>query len=124
MQKEITITVEMLGEEATVAMANRMAELIEERTGWVVSVGYPSAGTMFDDPDEQFEFDKLWQRCLKTLDSESIISLVEYATLHNKEISSVRQKALRGGFTSAKKIGRNWVIDRYEPYNDLRKKPE
>lgn len=45
-----------------------------------------------------------------------LISLAEYAQMHNKESSSVRQKALRGGFTTARKIGRNWVIDSDEPY--------
>lgn len=53
---------------------------------------------------------------------ENLISLVEYAELHKKEQSSVRQKALRGGFKTAKKIGRNWVIDKNEPYTDYRKK--
>lgn len=53
--------------------------------------------------------------------AEIIISLVDYAKLHGREISSVRQKALRGGFKTARKIGRNWVIDRDEPYHDYRR---
>jgi hypothetical protein len=51
-----------------------------------------------------------------------LISLVEYAAIHGKEQSSVRQKAERGGFQTARKIGRNWVIDSEEPYIDKRKK--
>jgi hypothetical protein len=51
-----------------------------------------------------------------------LISLTEYAKIHGKEQSSVRQKAERGGFQTARKIGRNWVIDRDEPYTDNRKK--
>jgi len=52
-----------------------------------------------------------------------LISIVEYAQKHGKEASTVRQKAERGGFKTARKIGRNWIIDSEEPYEDLRKKP-
>lgn len=54
--------------------------------------------------------------------TEELISLVEYAKLHDREISSVRRKASRGGFKTARKIGRNWVIDKNEPYTDNRVK--
>jgi len=53
---------------------------------------------------------------------DNLISLTEYAKMHGKETSTVRQKALRGGFKTARKIGRNWVIDRNEPYADGREK--
>lgn len=49
-----------------------------------------------------------------------LISLAEYAALHNRAAISVRQKARRGGFQTAKKIGRNWVIESDEPYEDNR----
>jgi hypothetical protein len=49
-----------------------------------------------------------------------LISLSEYAALHGKAAISVQQKARRGGFKTAKKIGRNWVIDSNEPYEDGR----
>jgi len=49
-----------------------------------------------------------------------LISLSEYAEKHGRNPVSVRQKAQRGGFTTAKKIGRNWVIDSDEEYSDLR----
>lgn len=52
----------------------------------------------------------------------NLISLAEYAKMHGKEESSVRKMALRGGFKTARKIGRNWVIDKNEPYIDRRKK--
>lgn len=51
-----------------------------------------------------------------------LISLDEYAKIHGKAPRSVRQKAKNGGFQTATKIGRNWVIDRGEPYIDRRKK--
>lgn len=51
----------------------------------------------------------------------SLISLAEYAAKHGKDPATVRQKALRGGFCTARKIGRNWVIEEDEPYTDLRK---
>lgn len=52
----------------------------------------------------------------------ALISLGEYAKAHNRAPASVRQMALRGSFTTAIKIGRNWVIDSDEPYPDHRRK--
>lgn len=49
-----------------------------------------------------------------------MISLKEYAQKHGKHPVSVRQKAARGGFMTAKKIGRDWLIDEDEPYEDNR----
>jgi len=51
---------------------------------------------------------------------EKLISIAEYAKLHGKAVITVRQKAARGGFKTAQKIGRNWVIDADEPYEDER----
>ena len=48
------------------------------------------------------------------------ISLKEYAEKHGKHPVSVRQKAQRGGFKTAEKIGRDWLIDPDEPYIDER----
>ncbi len=53
---------------------------------------------------------------------EELISLAEYAKLHHRALATVRQKVLRGGFKTARKIGRNWVIDKNEPYIDGRVK--
>ena len=50
------------------------------------------------------------------------ITLKEYALLHKRNPATVRQKAIRGGFKTAEKIGRDWFIDKEEPYSDLRKK--
>lgn len=52
----------------------------------------------------------------------SLISLAEYASIHGKNPATVRQKAGRKGFKTARKIGRNWVIDSEEPYSDNRQK--
>ena len=49
-----------------------------------------------------------------------LISLTEYAAMHDREESTIRKKCLRGGFKTARKIGRNWVIDSEEPMTDLR----
>ena len=54
----------------------------------------------------------------------NLISLAEYAALHGRAAISVQQKARRGGFCTARKIGRNWVIDADEPYKDNRRGPE
>lgn len=51
-----------------------------------------------------------------------LISLAEYAHKHGRDPDTVRQMALRGGFQTARKIGRNWVIDDQEKYPDHRKK--
>lgn len=50
-----------------------------------------------------------------------LISLVEYAKIHGRDPATARQMALRGGFKTARKIGRNWVIEDNEPYPDRRK---
>ena len=50
-----------------------------------------------------------------------LISLVEYAKIHGRDPATARQMALRGGFKTARKIGRNWVIEDSEPYPDRRK---
>lgn len=51
-----------------------------------------------------------------------LISLAEYARQHGREPVSARQMAQRGGFQTARKIGRDWVIDDQEPYPDHRVK--
>ncbi len=51
-----------------------------------------------------------------------LISLPEYAKRHGKDPATARQMALRGGFKTAKKIGRNWVIDDAETWPDGRVK--
>ena len=53
---------------------------------------------------------------------DNLVSLAEYARMHGKAYRTVRQKAELGNFRTARKIGRNWVIDRDEPYIDYRKK--
>lgn len=52
----------------------------------------------------------------------ALISFAEYAQKHGKHPDTIRQMALRGGFTTARKIGRNWVIEEDEPYPDKRVK--
>lgn len=53
-----------------------------------------------------------------------LISIAEYAQLHDRNPYTVQQKCARGGFKTAKKIGRNWVIDSEEPYGDNRRGPK
>lgn len=52
----------------------------------------------------------------------ALISLAEYAAIHGRDPATVRQKALRGNFKTARKIGRNWLIDSEEEYIDGRKR--
>ncbi len=49
-----------------------------------------------------------------------LISLPDYAAMHGKNPANARQMALRGSFQTARKIGRNWVIDSEEPWPDRR----
>jgi hypothetical protein len=60
--------------------------------------------------------------CPRKGDTDDYIGLAEYARMHGVAPATARQKALRGGFKTAKKLGRDWVISRSEPYSDLRKK--
>lgn len=55
-------------------------------------------------------------------EKEELISLAEYAKLKGINPATVRQRALRGAYQTAKKIGRNWVIDKNEPHMDHRVK--
>ena len=45
-----------------------------------------------------------------------LISLVDYAYLHNKSGDTLRRMAERGKLKTAQKIGRNWVVDSEEAY--------
>ena len=49
-----------------------------------------------------------------------LISLTEYANANGRNPATARQMALRGGFETARKIGRNWVIEDTEPWPDRR----
>lgn len=51
-----------------------------------------------------------------------LISLKEYAERNGKDPATARQMALRGGFKTAQKIGRDWLIDDQEAYPDSRVK--
>ena len=50
----------------------------------------------------------------------ALITIKAYAERHGKNPVNVRQKALRGGFQTAQKIGRDWLIDEDEPFVDRR----
>lgn len=52
--------------------------------------------------------------------SEEWISLVEYARINGIDPATVRQRVNRGAYRTARKIGRNWVIDKNEPHVDHR----
>jgi hypothetical protein len=52
--------------------------------------------------------------------NEELISLAEYAEMHGVTQNDIKKKCLRGGFATARKIGRNWVIDKNEPFVDNR----
>ena len=51
-----------------------------------------------------------------------LISLVGYAQAHDRDPANARQMAARGSFQTARKIGRNWVIEDTEPWPDRRVK--
>jgi hypothetical protein len=45
-----------------------------------------------------------------------LISLSEYAKIHEKSGDTIRRFAERGALKTATKIGRNWVVDSDEEY--------
>ena len=51
-----------------------------------------------------------------------LISLVEWAKSHGIDPATARQRAGRGAFETARKIGRNWVIDKNEELVDHRRR--
>lgn len=50
----------------------------------------------------------------------SLITCREYAERNGLSPTSVRHKCMRGGFKTAKKIGRDWLIDEHEVNVDHR----
>ena len=50
----------------------------------------------------------------------AMIFLRDYAKKHGKTTDAMRQKAIRGNFKTAKKFGRDWLIDENEPLIDQR----
>ena len=50
------------------------------------------------------------------------ITLTEYARRHGRALATVRQEAYRGGFKTARRVGRDWLIDEDEPLVDNRRK--
>ncbi len=51
-----------------------------------------------------------------------LVSLSEYAKMHDRSNDTIRRMAEHGVFPSAKKIGRNWVIEKEEPYPVMKHK--
>lgn len=55
---------------------------------------------------------------------EDYITLKEWAQAHGIDPATARQRALRGSFQTAKKIGDLWLIKKDEPLVDHRRKRE
>ena len=51
---------------------------------------------------------------------EVLISLTEYAKLNGLDRSTVVQRAMRGSYKTARKVGNTYVIDKNEPHVDHR----
>ena len=52
----------------------------------------------------------------------AMIPLTQYAAMHGKAEVTARQMARRGGLRTARKLGRNWIVDSQEPYPDRRRR--
>lgn len=48
------------------------------------------------------------------------ITLKEYALNHNIDPATARQRAIRGAYKTAEKVGRDWLIDADEEHIDGR----
>lgn len=59
---------------------------------------------------------------LSNVEDGDLISLAEWADLNGISPETARQRAIRGAFKTAVKIGRNWLISSAEPLVDHRKK--
>ena len=53
-------------------------------------------------------------------DIDNYVSVAEYASIHNLDKEAVKKRCQRGSLKSARKIGRNWVIDKTEQPVDKR----
>ena len=56
------------------------------------------------------------------MDTYNLVSLAQWAEEHGINPATARQRAERGAFRTARKIGRNWAISRDEPLVDHRRK--
>ena len=52
--------------------------------------------------------------------SEELVSITEYAKMQGLTRDTVLQRAKRGAYKTARKIGNNWVLDKNEPHIDHR----
>ena len=52
----------------------------------------------------------------------AMIPLTQYAAMHGKAEVTARQMARRGGLRTARKLGRDWMVDSQEPYPDRRRR--
>lgn len=53
-------------------------------------------------------------------DINNYVSVAEYAAIHNVSHITIQKRCRRGSFSSARKIGRNWILDKNEPFIDRR----
>ena len=51
-----------------------------------------------------------------------LIPLTKWAKAHDMTPITARHRAERGSFETARKMGRDWFIDKDEPYIDHRRK--
>ena len=49
-----------------------------------------------------------------------LISLADFARKNGRDPATARQRAARGAFKTAVKVGRDWLIDDAEEWTDLR----
>ncbi|PXY87344.1 hypothetical protein DKK68_06180 [Bifidobacterium asteroides] len=52
----------------------------------------------------------------------TMITIKEYAAMHGRAEVTARQMARRGGLRTARKQGRDWMVDSEEPYPDRRRR--
>ena len=65
-----------------------------------------------------------WSRELWGKNMEGYITLTEWAKRHGIDPATARQRALRGAFETAEKMGRDWIIKEDEELIDHRRKGE
>jgi hypothetical protein len=87
---------------------------IRERQAWAVAQLFD----LLDENGKALTLDENGQ--LPAEDLADLIPLKEWAAMHGISPATARQKAGRGALRTARKVGRDWMISRYEPNEDHR----
>lgn len=93
-----------------------------EKTPIVTNNIVEAVFSLLDDTGEQMILDENGQIPSLNISGSNLIPLKEWAIRNGISPATARQKAGRGGFMTARKVGRDWMISAAEPRIDHREK--